>query len=84
MTESTADATLELLCRMRAENVERLDKIDKNIGLLAEGFINMRVQMKHLIASLDTVAMSTAGHGLQLSDLDARIARIEKHLTIVT
>lgn len=96
MTESTADATLELLRRMRAENTERFDKIDKNIGLLADGLINMRVEMKSLTASIDTLSIATASHGRQLADLDDRMSavenriagvedrmgRIEKHLNI--
>lgn len=96
MTESTADATLELLRRMRAEVAEnfaktearfiaidaRFDRVDRNIGLLADGLLNVRVEMKNLSASLDTVAISTASHGIQLSDLEERIARIEKHLNI--
>lgn len=103
MTESTADATLELLRRMRAESTEqfssiaaRFDKVDKNIGLLADGLINMRVEMKNLTASIDTLSIATASHGRQLADLDDRMSavenriagvedrmgRIEKHLNI--
>lgn len=96
MTEPAEAATLELLHRISDEAAEyhkqtearfaaidaRFNKVDKNIGLLDDGLLSLRLDVKNLTATVETIAISTASHGVQLAELDERVGRIEKHLNI--
>jgi archaellum component FlaC len=89
VTNALNDQVLQSIQASQADIKADIAGIKKHLALLADGILNIRQDMKDiredikaLTATVETIALATAGHGRHLSDLEDRLGRIEHHLRV--
>jgi hypothetical protein len=82
ISNALTDQVLKSIQSAQADIKADVNEIKKHVGLLADGVLNIRQDIKALTGTVETIALATASHGRHLADLEDRLGRIEHHLRI--
>ena len=86
MSREPQSLVLEILRNIRADVARVDDKVNTLRADIAAGFIAVRREMGEQIAGLRRAVVeyhsAVLGHGVLISELEARVRRIEQHLSL--